>query len=67
MDLTRENITRGCSLDSLELNDCETWSPILRDADRLRVSVYRMLRRIFGPKWNKIIGWRKVYNEDFLN
>jgi len=26
----------------------------------------RVLRRIFGPKWDDITGeWRKLYNEEF--
>jgi hypothetical protein len=32
------------------LYGCETWSLILREEHRLRVSENRVLRRIFGPK-----------------
>ena len=43
---------------------CETWSLILREEHRLRVSENRVLR-IFGPKRDKITGeWRKLHNEE---
>jgi hypothetical protein len=35
----------------------------LREEHRLRVSVKRVLRRIFGPRGNEIGGWRKFCNE----
>jgi hypothetical protein len=39
---------------------CETVSLILRAERRLRVFENRVLRRIFGPKKNKVIGkWKK--------
>jgi hypothetical protein len=38
----------------------ETWSLTLREEHRLRV-----LRRIFGPKRDKVTGeWRKLHNEE---
>jgi len=44
---------------------CENRSPTLREKRRLRVFVSRMLRRIFGPKRDKITWkWRKLYNEE---
>jgi len=44
---------------------CETWSLKLREERRLRVFENRVLRRIFGPKSDEIIGeWRKVHNEE---
>ena len=47
------------------LNGCETWSLTLRDERRLRVFENRALRRVFGPKRDKVIGeWRKLHNED---
>jgi hypothetical protein len=47
------------------LYGCETWSFILRDERRRRVFENRVLRRIFGPKRDKVIGeWRKLYNEE---
>jgi len=47
------------------LNGCETWSLSLREECRLRVYENRVLRRIFGPKRDKITGeWRKLHNEE---
>jgi hypothetical protein len=37
----------------------------LREEHRLRVLENRVLRRIFGPKKDEVIGeWRKLYNEE---
>jgi hypothetical protein len=37
----------------------------LREGPRLRVLENRVLRRIFGPRRDKVTGeWRKVYNEE---
>jgi hypothetical protein len=42
------------------LYGCQTWLLIFRAERRLRV-----LRRIFGPKRDEVIGdWRKVHNEE---
>jgi hypothetical protein len=38
------------------LYGCETWSLTLREEHRLRVFGNRVLRRIFGPKWDEIVG-----------
>jgi len=47
------------------LYGCETWSLIFREECRLRVFENRVLRRIFGPKRDEVIGeWRKVHNEE---
>jgi len=47
------------------LYGCETWLLTLRDECRLRVFENRMLRRIFGPKRDKVIGeLRKLHNEE---
>ena len=44
---------------------CETWSLTLREERRLRVFENRVLRRVFGPKRDEVIGeWRKVHNEE---
>jgi hypothetical protein len=44
----------------------ETWSLTLREEHRLRVLENRVLRRIFGPKRDEVIGeWRKFHNEEF--
>jgi hypothetical protein len=43
----------------------ETWSLILREEGRLRVFENRVLRRIFGPKRNEVIGeLRKLHNKE---
>jgi len=47
------------------LYGCETWSLILREKRRLRVFENRVLRRIFGPKRDKVaLKWRKLHNEE---
>jgi hypothetical protein len=47
------------------LYGCETWSQTLREEHRLRVFEKRVLRRIFGPKRDKVTGeWRKLHNEE---
>ena len=47
------------------LYGCETWSLTLREERRLRVFENRVLRRIFGPKGNKVTGeWRKLLDEE---
>jgi hypothetical protein len=44
---------------------CETWSLKLREECKLRVFEKWMLRRIFGPKRDKVTGeWRKLHNEE---
>jgi hypothetical protein len=47
------------------LYGCETWSLTVREEHRLRIFENRMLKRIFGPKRNEIIGgWRKLLSEE---
>ena len=47
------------------LYGCETWSLTLREERRLRVFENRVLRSLFGPKRNEVIGeWRKLHNEE---
>jgi hypothetical protein len=47
------------------LYGCETWSVTLREEHGLRVFENRVLRRIFGPKWDEVTGeWRKLHNEE---
>jgi hypothetical protein len=42
----------------------ETWSLTLREDQRLRVFENRVLRRIFGPKRDKVTGqWRRLLEE----
>jgi hypothetical protein len=45
------------------LYGCETWSLTLREGHRLRVFENRVLRKVFGPKRDEVIGgWRKLNN-----
>jgi hypothetical protein len=47
---------------------CETWSLKLREEHRLRIFENRMLRRIFGPKREEVVGgWRGLHNEEPCN
>jgi hypothetical protein len=42
----------------------ETWSLTLSEEHRLKVFENRVLRRIFGPKRDEVIGgWRKLHTE----
>ena len=44
---------------------CENWSLALREERRLMVFENRVLRRIFGPKRDEVIGkWRKLQDEE---
>jgi hypothetical protein len=36
----------------------------LREEHRLRVFENRVLRRIFGPKWEEDGSWRKLHNDE---
>jgi hypothetical protein len=38
------------------LYGCETWTLTLREEHRLRVFENRVLRRIFGPKRDEVMG-----------
>jgi hypothetical protein len=50
------------------LYGCETWSLTLRKEHGLREFGNRVLRRIFGPKRDKLTGgWRIRYNEEVHN
>jgi len=47
------------------LYGCETLSLILREEHRLRVFENRVLRRIFEPMRDEVIGeWRQLHNEE---
>ena len=47
------------------LYGCGTWSLTLREEHRQRVFENRVLRRIFGPKWDGVTGeCRKLHNEE---
>jgi hypothetical protein len=50
------------------LYGCETWSLTIREEHKPRVFENRMLRRIFGPKRDGVMGgWRKLHNEELHN
>jgi hypothetical protein len=50
------------------LYGCKTWSLAFGIEHRLRVYESRVVRRIFGPKRDEIIGgWRKLHNEAHRN
>jgi hypothetical protein len=43
----------------------ETWFLTLREEHKLKVFENTVLRRMFGPQRDEIIGgWRKLHNED---
>jgi hypothetical protein len=47
------------------LYGCETWSLTVREEHKLRVFENRVLRRIFGPKRDRVTGGRrKLHNEE---
>jgi hypothetical protein len=57
-----------CLWETSCLYECETWSLTLREEHRLRVFEKRVLRRIFGPKRDKMTReWRKLHNEELHN
>jgi hypothetical protein len=49
------------------LYGCETWSLLLREEHRLRVSENRVLRMILGPKREEDGSWRKLHNDELHN
>jgi hypothetical protein len=50
------------------LYGCETWSLTLREQHRLRVFENRVLRGIFGPKRDEVMGeWRKLHSGELHN
>jgi hypothetical protein len=44
------------------LYGCETWSLTLREEHRLRIFENRVSRKIFGPKREEDVSWRKLHN-----
>jgi hypothetical protein len=47
---------------------CETWSITLREEHRLRLLENRVLRGIFGPKRDEVMGeWRKMHSGELHN
>jgi hypothetical protein len=52
----------------VDLYRCEAWPLILRGKHRLRIFENRVLRRIFGPMRDEVIGgWRELHNEELHN
>jgi hypothetical protein len=49
------------------LYGCETWSLTLREKHRLRVFEDRVLRRIFGPKRDEVMGERRKLHKKELS
>jgi hypothetical protein len=50
------------------LHGCEMWSLTLREEHRLRVFNNRVLRRIFVPKRDEVMGeWSKLHSEELHN
>jgi hypothetical protein len=40
----------------------------VREEHKLRVFENKLMRRIFGPKWDGVTrGWRKLHNEELHN
>jgi len=53
---------------SVVLYGCETWSLTLREEKNLRILEKRVLRRIFGPRWDEVTGeWRRLHNEELYD
>ena len=47
------------------LYGCETWSLTLQEERKLRVFENMVLRRIFGPRRDEVMGeWRRLHNEE---
>ena len=46
------------------LYGCKTRSFTLKEESRLRVFENRILRQIFGPKWDDNAEWRRLHNEE---
>jgi hypothetical protein len=50
------------------LYGCQTWSLTVREEHKLKVFENRVLRRIFGPKRDGVMGgWKKLHNEELHN
>ena len=48
----------------VELYGCETWWETLREKRSLRIFENKILRQIFGPKWNENGEWKRLHNEE---
>jgi hypothetical protein len=46
----------------------ETWSLTLREERTLKVFETKVLRGVFGPKWEEVAGgWRRLHIEELHN
>jgi hypothetical protein len=63
--LLSKNIKRKIVIFPVVLHGLEAWSPTLREEHCLRVFENRVLRKIFGPKWDEVTGQcRTLHNEE---
>jgi hypothetical protein len=61
-------MTNTCITVLVVLYECVIWSFILREEQRLWVSKYRVLKRMFGSKRQEVTGGqREIHNEDLNN
>jgi len=52
----------------LALSGCESWSFTLREEHRLGVFENKLLRKIFGPKEEKVTqGWGRFHDEELCD
>jgi hypothetical protein len=50
------------------LYGCKTWSLTLKEPHRMRVFDNKVLRKIYGPNRDEVVGgWRKLHNEELHN
>jgi hypothetical protein len=50
------------------IGELGAWSLTVREEHKLRMFENRLLRRIFGPKRDRVTGgWRKLHNEELHN
>jgi hypothetical protein len=50
------------------LYGCEAWSPTLRKEHRLRVFKSRVLRKMFGPKTDRVTEvWRRLHSKELYD
>jgi hypothetical protein len=52
---SHKNIT-----ENIKMYGCENWSVHLRVEHRLRVLGNRVLREMFSPEWDKVMGVEKI-------
>ena len=71
-ELRQENATKNLKIKiyrtiilPVVLYGCEIWSLTLREGRKLRVFENMLLRRIFGPRKDAVMGeWRRLHNEE---